>query len=487
MTFQIMNRQHPNSRQNTVVFCVFNAKDSRENLQLATARYSGEIMELQGSKWRGEDGKEYAVRVFATGDYALLCLWYGLSGANGCHPCLWCDITKEEMADPDERRLQIPARTLDTLQHHHSRFTDHDEGKGNTKVAKLYHNAIAPAMFRVPIDQVMIPGPHISLGLYLKLFKLLEADLPDLDLKLQSYLASVLSEVDVTMDVLHVQADANLGKFDIRAIDEARTLDNQADALHDELDEQEDQLAWLAFCGTDEEHAEVIFSEACKMVEELVQRVETLRSKAEELRAQARVKIGQGPLTSQLDPLLQRFRVKRQAFHSQSFIGNHVQRMLQEDAINELTDMVKVTLNTMLESYPDLPLSLARKTASKYKELFDLFAKCHHGYSHTGPMEETAISELDKGIKEFLQFYRNNVPNGTIPVKMHMLEDHVVPCIRQWGFGLGFLGEQGVEHVHALFNVLARPTCTIPDPVARLKSTLTNHLIGVSPQNVLNL
>ncbi|KAI8487970.1 hypothetical protein Bbelb_344180 [Branchiostoma belcheri] len=115
--------------------------------------------------------------------------------------------------------------------------------------------------------------------------------------------------------------------------------------------------------------------------------------------------------------------------------------------------------------------------------------KCHgdHGYSHAGPMEETAISELDKAIKEFLQFYRTIVPNGTIPVKMHMLEDHVVPCIRQWGFGLGFLGEQGVEHVHALFNALARPTCTIPDPVARLKLTLTNHLIGVSPQNVLNL
>ncbi|KAI8490479.1 hypothetical protein Bbelb_317470 [Branchiostoma belcheri] len=105
---------------------------------------------------------------------------------------------------------------------------------------------------------------------------------------------------------------------------------------------------------------------------------------------------------------------------------------------------------------------------------------------HISGLQESVNNE-DKAIKEFLQFYRTIVPNGTIPVKMHMLEDHVVPCIRQWGFGLGFLGEQGVEHVHALFNALARPTCTIPDPVARLKLTLTNHLIGMVADPVTSL
>ncbi|KAI8502427.1 hypothetical protein Bbelb_200150 [Branchiostoma belcheri] len=50
-----------------------------------------------------------------------------------------------------------------------------------------------------------------------------------------------------------------------------------------------------------------------------------------EMRTQARVKIGQGPLTSQLDQLLQQFRVKRQAFHSQSFIGNHCSNPAQQN------------------------------------------------------------------------------------------------------------------------------------------------------------
>ncbi|KAI8522070.1 hypothetical protein Bbelb_018240 [Branchiostoma belcheri] len=165
-------------------------------------------------------------------------------------------------------------------------------------------------------------------------------------------------------------------KFDIRAIDEVRTLDNQADAL---LDEQEDQLAWLAFCGTDEEHAD-----AEVMLKSWFNKWKHW-SKAEELRAQARVKIGQGPLTSQLDPLLQRFGVKRQAFHSQSFIGNH------EDAINELTAMVEVTLNT-----------ICKEDSEQVQATFPLVRKVLPWV--LARMEDTAISELDKAIKEFLQF-----------------------------------------------------------------------------------
>ncbi|XP_035680009.1 uncharacterized protein LOC118418271 [Branchiostoma floridae] len=217
LTFQLLNRDHPNSRQNTAVFSIFEAKDSRENLMLAIGRYAQELGDLQGSKWRAKDGKEHTMRVFGTGDYAFLCLWYGLSGASAVHPCLWCDITKMEMNNPESEDRSV-----------------------------------------------------------------------------------------------------NTTRF----------------------------LTYTHLC-------------------------------------------------------------------------------------------------LLLFAFPD------------------------------------------KAIKDFMSYYRSNVPNGTVPIKMHMLEDHVVPCIRRWGFGLGFMAEQGVEHVHALFNSLARPTCTIPDPVARLKSTLTSHLIGVCPTNTI--
>ncbi|XP_078679596.1 uncharacterized protein LOC144915234 [Branchiostoma floridae x Branchiostoma belcheri] len=81
MAFQIMNKVSPNSKKNTNVFCIFNAKDSRENLTLATGRYAQEIQDLQALKWKSTDGEELQLRLFAAGGYAYLCLWNGLSGA----------------------------------------------------------------------------------------------------------------------------------------------------------------------------------------------------------------------------------------------------------------------------------------------------------------------------------------------------------------------------------------------------------------------
>ncbi|XP_078671099.1 uncharacterized protein LOC144911160 [Branchiostoma floridae x Branchiostoma belcheri] len=486
MAFQVLNKPNPNSKDNTNVFCVFNAKDSRENLNLATSRFSSDIRDLQHSKWKCQDGEEYSLRLFAAGDYAYLCLWYGLSGACGLTPCLWCHITQEEIRDKDNCRLRIPPRTLNSLAEDHLKFVR--DGKGAHKLAKLYHNAIAPVMFDVPIDQVVIPGLHISLGIYLKLFKLMEDELHDIDLKLQTYLTAVLEEGEVTKEEL--LADEHLGRFKayVSAIDEARALDDKADALEEELEEEESQLAWLAYSsGAGDEMAEAVFQEACSTVQDLYEEKEKLREKAAEVRKKASVKVGQGPLTSQLDPVLQKFRVQRQAYHSQSFIGNHVNTMLQDKAIDELTSVTSSVVSSLMDKYPDdLPITLvpnAKATAQKYKWLFERFASCHKKYSHGGQMDDRAIDELDTAITKFMDMYRESIPHGSVPVKMHMLEYHVVPCIRKWRFGLGFLGEQGLEQVHALFNNIGRTTCGIADPVARLRSTLTNHLIGVSPDH----
>ena len=42
----------------------------------------------------------------------------------------------------------------------------------------------------------------------------------------------------------------------------------------------------------------------------------------------------------------------------------------------------------------------------------------------------------------------------TIPPKLHMLEDHALEFIREWGVGFGFYAEQGGESIHAEFNSL---------------------------------
>ena len=47
-------------------------------------------------------------------------------------------------------------------------------------------------------------------------------------------------------------------------------------------------------------------------------------------------------------------------------------------------------------------------------------------------------------ISGFLQYLRHNFLDVTISLKLHMMEDHIIPFITRWGAGCGFFGEQGI-------------------------------------------
>jgi len=53
--------------------------------------------------------------------------------------------------------------------------------------------------------------------------------------------------------------------------------------------------------------------------------------------------------------------------------------------------------------------------------------------------------------------------------------------------GFGFLGEEGAESIHALFNTLKRTYSTIPNAVSRLEAMLKEHLNQAVPQNIEKL
>ena len=52
MSFQVGNVLNPNSKENTVVFSVFEAKDYRMNIKLGLERFKSQLNELQVSKWQ---------------------------------------------------------------------------------------------------------------------------------------------------------------------------------------------------------------------------------------------------------------------------------------------------------------------------------------------------------------------------------------------------------------------------------------------------
>ena len=85
-------------------------------------------------------------------------------------------------------------------------------------------------------------------------------------------------------------------------------------------------------------------------------------------------------------------------------------------------------------------------------------------------------------IHQFLAYYRQNSPTASITVKMHLMEDHMIPFLEKWGkVGFGLLGEQGAESVHKDFNTIKERFANIANPVQRLRCTLQEHHLRCSP------
>ena len=66
---------------------------------------------------------------------------------------------------------------------------------------------------------------------------------------------------------------------------------------------------------------------------------------------------------------------------------------------------------------------------------------------------------------------------GHITPKLHLLETHTIPFIRRFRVGLGLLGEQSSESIHARFNSLGRDYHAITNSAQRLEAISQQHLV----------
>ncbi|XP_038049523.1 uncharacterized protein LOC119723080 isoform X2 [Patiria miniata] len=457
---QIGNVKHPNSLRHTIIMSVFAGEDTRDNLKTGLQRFRLQVPELQSSSWQG-----CKFRLFMFGDYEYICRVYGITGANGRHCCLYCDITKDGMRLPLAERPALQQRSLETLTYDLQRFRVH--GAHLTK-AKEFNNVIDEPMFAIPLTQVCPPGLHISLGLYLKHFNSFEGACHDLDMEV----AAVLAEKD------HEEWDSQVlgSRYQtlISVLKQARCLEQQARALDEELKLMEEQLT-DTILTSEEESTDM--QDYISATTKLVKRQKKLFEEANALRDQAALKPGQGPLAGQLDITLQEFRVKRQAFDGKSFVGNHVHKCCKKENIKLLTDALVIKTQQVCASL----VPAAASIAAKYAQLFHLFGTCHRMYNSASLLDDSAIDALDQAIKDYMNFFRGEFPSESIPPKMHLLEDHVMPWIRRWGFGLGFHGEQGGESVHSHFNCLRRDVRGISAEVDILKSVVKSQWIMTSP------
>ena len=109
--------------------------------------------------------------VFMFGDCQYLCYMFGLSRSSARHSCLWCLATAEEIQLASADRDHVMKRTLQLMKDDYKLFLS--DGK-ILKRAKFFNNVIDDVFFDIPLTQVCCPGLHITLGIVLKIFNMME-------------------------------------------------------------------------------------------------------------------------------------------------------------------------------------------------------------------------------------------------------------------------------------------------------------------------
>ena len=107
LTMQVVNVHKPNSKENTIVFAMANVKDRYDNLNVIMSLVKPKLDDLTKMQW---DGK--SIKLFVFGDYDFYSKVFGISGARGTFPCLWCHIPNRELQIPyfkasEKRTLQF--------------------------------------------------------------------------------------------------------------------------------------------------------------------------------------------------------------------------------------------------------------------------------------------------------------------------------------------------------------------------------------------
>ncbi|XP_057290698.1 uncharacterized protein LOC130657379 [Hydractinia symbiolongicarpus] len=406
--------------------------------------------------------KESIFRVFMYGDYEFLCAMYGITGANGRHSCLFCNITSKLMNIPVFTRKKFKKRSLATLEEN---LADFRESGGSPKNAKEFYNVIDNIFFDIPIDQVCIPGLHISLGVYQKMFKMFESSCQDYDVKIALLLATEDNELD-----------SDYGDY-IEVLKETNDLQQKLEDEKAKLANQQDQLNWLVISGGLQRNIltyEKSIIKTEKKITELELEISTLGNNK-------RILVGVGPCASSIDKTLQKMGVERQAYHGQSFIGNHVHKLLKKENIQNLTSSIKEIVAA--QKHDDQLIHSVNLEMDKYDMLFTYFAEVHNIYNSAKYLSCEEILALEISINKFMMHLRTNWPKVNISPKLHMLEDHVTEFIAKWNVGFGFYGEQGGESLHHEINRMSSRYSCIKNPVERLRNTLKQHFVNVNPES----
>ena len=440
MSVQVANLDKPNSREHTHVIAMVNAKDTFEVLKQLIININPEVQKLKEIKWNSK-----SIKVFLFGDYAFVCDVFGLSGARGKYPCLWCLTTSDDIQTVSQGPIED--RTLTSIHKDHEKYLE----AGNKKMlAKQFHNCIRQPLMDIEIEMVVPMYLHILLGIVLKHHTSLEAKTHIIDEKL----ANLFSES-------HSYNDMGLTSFD----NHVRLLKRI-----EELKEKVIDLEVLVADSINTKQKVKFEAELLKSAQELTELNDSLN--------ETPLKQGTGPVTSGIEGVLLKHKIDTKGYHGGSFIGNHCHKYMHDQVYTDITKYIIDKTATLTND--EHILQLAQDIRLTFDTLNESFSKVHFQISHCRKIDQSELNSIQVNIQTYMDNYRKYFPNKVIP-KQHILEHHCLSFIETYGFGLGLLGEQGGELLHASMSQFEKRSVGIRNPLKRMRSVIESHRIQNSP------
>ena len=453
LMLQVANVQKPNSKHNTFLICIANAKDTHSNLKKIFEPCLRDIEELKEMTWQGK-----RVRLFMFGDYDFLLKVFGLSSAASTHPCLFCKASRNQYQRSPLSRVESQGRTHTHLLRNHRQYVR--AGSKKTK-AKSYYNVINKPLIKLGDNMMQVAPPylHLLLGIVKKHHTLLEEDCHELDKDLAK--ALVAEKRDVTNETYTPAFKAYVQKeIDIQRKEEELLVERTAFNWYQSRE------------GESLAHLRDRIRTAYDNADDLIDEIEELREERVSLPLLC------GPITSNLDKVLQENKIKLQAYHGRSLVGNHCHKYLKENVTDSICDSVLSLTNRLTNNVS--VREKAKNISEKFKILNKAYAAVHSSISHSKPISPEECVSIQTKIDHYMELYRLHTKARITP-KQHLLESHCLPFIRQWGVGLGLMGEQGGEESHAFINILKSRIYGIKTEEERLRILMKEHFILISP------
>ena len=399
----LLNVATPNAPQSTSLFLMCHCRDSRENLERVLSPFKNQIEELSNTYWR-----EKLIRVFVCGDYEFQTKLFGLSGPQGTHPCLWCCTKKTEMQQaPSDKSPQL--RTIAGLKEDNERFRT--EGQGDKSKAKMFNNVIERPIWDIVLNQVAPPYLHILLGVVKKHIVAMEKECHTLDMEIGKQLKKGVDLKEATeLYRCYVRKCKNTAKAEQKLTKYMNKGDKRQQKLQKKI--------------------------------------------VDKLKTKMKLDHRKGPVCSHLAHLKFKHNIIEEGQHGGSYNGNHCNKFMQPDVFTDICNGIKEKTQELTEC-TEL-LNKADEIRNKFVTLNQRFHFVHTAISSAQPIKTNEIFGIQHAIKSYMNYLRLTFPTESITPKQHMLEHHCVSWIRDWGFGMGFHGEQGGERLHAVCNKLMR-------------------------------